>query len=241
MAGDGALEKLTIGYTDGKKRKREVEALFNPTEIGISRSVAYEQKRIAGKGELDALEQEFLSVEAATLSIELFFDTYEARSDSVSWSRLAASAVPGNPFATGDASDVRKLTRRVAELARPDRELHEPPVCHLRWGRFDVFEGVLTSLEERFTMFLEDGTPARATLSCTFVESRTEAQARTRELHSADVAKTRVVRRDDTLQSLAAEEYGDPSLWRAIATANGIVNPRHLAPGTVLTIPKLGG
>ena len=51
--------------------------------------------------------------------------------------------------------------------------------------------------------------------------------------------KSRQVRRGDTLQSLAAEEYGDPRQWRHIAVANGIVNPRDLRPGTVLTIPKL--
>jgi nucleoid-associated protein YgaU len=28
-------------------------------------------------------------------------------------------------------------------------------------------------------------------------------------------------------------------LWRPIAKANAIVNPRDLRPGTVLTIPKL--
>jgi nucleoid-associated protein YgaU len=238
--GGGGLEKLTISYSDGKRRTRQVEALFNPGEIGISRSVSYEQKRVASKGETSDLEQEFRSVEAATLSIELFFDTYEARTDSASWSRAAASLLtPTNPFQTGDATDVRKLTDGIAQLAVPDRELHRPPVCHLTWGSFDIFDGVLTNLDERFTMFLGDGTPVRATLSCTFVESRPEAHGRANELHSADVAKTRLLRRNDTLQSIAADEYNDPGLWRLIARANAIVNPRDLKPGTVLMIPKL--
>jgi nucleoid-associated protein YgaU len=88
-------------------------------------------------------------------------------------------------------------------------------------------------------MFLADGIPVRATLSCGFVETVTEADVLARELNSADVVKTRVVRRNDTLHSLAAAEYRDPRMWRHIATANGIVNPRDLKPGTVLTIPKL--
>jgi nucleoid-associated protein YgaU len=98
---------------------------------------------------------------------------------------------------------------------------------------------VLTRLGQRFTMFLGDGTPVRATLSCEFVESGTEARSRAGELHSADIDKARVVRRDDTLQSIAAEEYDDPARWRPIAKANGIVNPRTLAPGTTLIIPRL--
>jgi len=88
-------------------------------------------------------------------------------------------------------------------------------------------------------MFLDDGTPVRATLTCEFTEVGSHGKARAAELHSADVIKVRQVQRYDTLQSIAAEEYGDPAQWRPIATVNGVVNPRALVPGTTLTIPKL--
>jgi nucleoid-associated protein YgaU len=138
-----------------------------------------------------------------------------------------------------NATDVRKLTDQIARLAQADVELHRPPVCHLKWGAFEIFNGVLTRLDQRFTMFLADGTPVRATLTCSFAEYQTKANSLAYESHSADVARTRIVRRNDTLHSLAAEEYNDPALWRHIARANGITNPRDLEPGTVLTIPKL--
>jgi nucleoid-associated protein YgaU len=48
-----------------------------------------------------------------------------------------------------------------------------------------------------------------------------------------------LVRRGDSLPSLAAAEYGDPARWRPIALANGLVNPRLLEPGTELVIPPL--
>ena len=144
---------------------------------------------------------------------------------------LLASLTPGP-----QATDVRQYTDQIARLVDVDSDLHRPPICDLRWGVFDIFTGVLTSLHQRFTLFLDDGTPVRATLTC---ELRRGRARRPRELHSSDVAKTRQVRRHDTLQSLAAEEYGDPALWRPIATANGIINPRDLLPGTILAIPKL--
>jgi nucleoid-associated protein YgaU len=59
------------------------------------------------------------------------------------------------------------------------------------------------------------------------------------EPESSDVVKSRVLRRGETLHSLAAQEYGDPSRWRHIAAANGITNPRNVRPGTSLTIPTL--
>jgi nucleoid-associated protein YgaU len=242
--GGGGLEKLTITH-DGAEHATNgpIEALFNPGEIRRSRSVNWTRRAAANQGSgwtwADA-QQQFLSVAPATLSVELFFDTYESRTPASTRAQLVSLVTPPNPFQTGDATDVTALTSRVIGLARVDKELHRPPLCRLSWGAFtDIFTGVLTQVQERFTMFLPDGTPVRATLSCSFVESMTVAEVRTREMHSADVVKTWVVRRTDTLHSIAATVYGDPRRWRHIATANGIVNPRALRPGTVLTIPKL--
>lgn len=247
-SGGGQLEKLTISYEQsGRQRPGQIQALFNPTEISLSRSVRWSQKKVAKQGGSWAWsdkEQDFREVQAETLSIELFFDTYEPHGAGMALRSAAASLLtPTTPLQTRGisslASDVTAKTREIAALAEVDRELHRPPLCTLTWGSFDIFEGVLTDLQQRFTMFLADGTPVRATLSCSFVEWSTEAHFKAHELHSSDVAKTRVVRRHDTLHSLAAEEYNDPSLWRHIARANGIVNPRELTPGMVLTIPKL--
>jgi len=239
-SGGGELHKLTIYYEEGlDKVQRHIEALFNPSEISLTRSTVWEQKESVGQGGSSgaAVRQEFRSVEAERFSIELFFDTYGSRSDVVT--AAAASFLPASLIPGSQSSDVRQHTDRIAKLLEEDTELHEPPVCNLRWGVFDIFTGVLTTLNQRFTLFLDDGTPVRATLTCDFVEVGTLAQARAAERHSSDVVKTRQVRRYDTLQSLAADEYGDPTMWRPIAIANGIVNPRDLLPGTMLTIPKL--
>ncbi|MDW4909509.1 LysM peptidoglycan-binding domain-containing protein [Streptomyces sp. ADMS] len=241
--GGGGLQKLTISH-DGTDfaDNGPIEALFNPHEISRSRSVTWEASDPAwGAWTWSGLQHEFGAVQPATLSLELFFDTYESRASASAWARATSFVTPPNPFQTGDATDVTALTSRVARLAEVDTELHRPPQCTLSWGEFsEIFTGVLTRLDERFTMFLPDGTPVRATLSCSFVESLTDAQLRERELHSADVDKTWTVRRNDTLHSIAAAEYRDPRLWRHIASANGIVNPRDLRPGMVLTIPRLG-
>jgi nucleoid-associated protein YgaU len=238
-SGGGELQKLTIYYEQGgRPGQGSIEALFNPSEISMTRSADWEQQLTVGQSSA-LVEQEFRSIQAETFSIELFFDTYESRSRAIPGARAAASFLPASLIPGREASDVRQYTDQIARLIEVDTELHRPPLCDLRWGVFDIFTGVLTTLEQRFTLFLDDGTPVRATLTCDFVEVGTQAQARATELHSSDVVKTRQVRRYDTLQSLAADEYGDPALWRPIATANGIVNPRDLRPGTMLTIPKL--
>ena len=52
---------------------------------------------------------------------------------------------------------------------------------------------------------------------------------------------THVVRDGDSLQSVAHDAYGDPTLWRRIAEANGIDDPLSIPRGTVLSIPTLMG
>jgi nucleoid-associated protein YgaU len=54
---------------------------------------------------------------------------------------------------------------------------------------------------------------------------------------SSDVAKVWVVKRGQSLATIASAEYGDPRAWRIIADANGIDNPLRLAPGTRLLLP----
>ncbi len=207
-----ALAKLTILPELGAP----VVALFNPQQMSISKTVNWRRVPVA---ESDVTRAQFTHGEPAVLSLELFFDTYEA------------------------GVDVRLLTAQVERLTtvRGHGSIHRPPVCKLVWGTQGVFfEGVLTALTQTFSLFLSTGAPVRARLDCTFTEwisARIEALLQHKQ--SPDVAKTRVVRLGDTLSGIAAEQYDDPALWRPIARANGIIDPLQLMPGQVLTIPVL--
>jgi len=194
-----------------------IVALFNPNQITIVKTANW---RILPAKQRDAPASQFTHGEPATLTVDLFFDTFESRAD-----------VRG------------KHTHRIAELLTVERHgnFHRPPICKLTWGTpGDFFQGVLQNLNQRFTLFLEDGTPVRATLTCTFREWRSdEEEEKRQDTNSTDVAKTHTVKRGDTLSSIASEHYSDPTLWRPIAEANRIDDPRAIQPGTILAIPSL--
>jgi LysM repeat protein len=238
--GSSGLEKLTIYYE--KERPEDwgnsLEALFNPGEFGLSRTVTWETQ-YAGGPESGFSWQEFCQLSPETLTINLFFDAYEKHGGGRTLKGLATAVPASSLFLSPEATSVKVYTDKIAELAQINQELHRPPLCKLTWGRFEIFRGVLNSLSQQFTMFMPDGTPVRATVDCTFTEYMTEGVTRSRELHSADVPKTHRVRDNETLQSIAAQKYNDPTLWRRIARANNLVNPRALKPGTVLIIPTL--
>jgi nucleoid-associated protein YgaU len=213
-----ALAKLTILVETGPNEFHDViEVLFNPNQIAMQKETKWE---LAPTAERDTPTSQFTYGEPATLSMDLFFDTYEKQ------------------------TDVRAHTDRIYHLTTVEKhsDLHRPPLCQLTWGNFNFndFQWVLQSLNQRFTLFLDNGTPVRATLSCTFKQWRSdEVEAKLLNKQSADVVKTRTVRRRDTLSSIAAAEYNDPTQWRPIAAANNIADPRQLTVGQVLTIPTL--
>lgn len=211
-----ALEKLKILLeTRPGTYDSEFSVLFNPAQFVLDKSVHWAKVPTA---ERDAAESQFTHADPYTLTLDLFFDSYEK------------------------GEDVRKHTKNVSAMVTVSGDLHRPPRCKLAWGsnNFNGIQWILEKLNQRFTLFLPNGLPVRATLGCTFKQWRSaEEEAKEVKLASPDVAKTRIVRRGETLSSIAAEEYNDPALWRPIAELNGIHNPRRVAPGQVLAIPPL--
>ncbi|MGG1635315.1 peptidoglycan-binding protein [Paenibacillus sp. FSL A5-0031] len=194
------------------KETEKVDVLFNPTDYEMESGNQYAEKEIAG---LQTPLSQFTSGERTTLKLNLFFDTYEA------------------------GIDVRTYTSKIVGILDVDSDLHTPPTCKFIWGSLD-FKGVITSITQKYTMFLETGVPVRASLTVDMLSSQTmKEQYQEIPRQSADRTKQKTVKQGDQLWSIAAEEYEDPGAWRHIAEANGIDNPRMLLSGRSLTIPRL--
>lgn len=205
-----ALQKLVIHDLD---ENVDIYVLFNPSEYVLEKKTPWREHEIPG---LDMPAVEFVAGERMTLSMDLFCDTSDER------------------------TDVRTtITDKIQNLMLVNQKKHRPPICMVVWGSLR-FKGVLEQCVSRYTMFLADGTPVRAVLSVVFREMLTpEEQLRERPRESADHTKRRIVREGDTLQLIAHKEYDDAGKWRYIAQANKIDDPRQLTPGQELVIPPL--
>jgi hypothetical protein len=197
----------------------EIAVLFNPTEYRVSKSNQFAEVAIPGLG---APMLQFGHGNAQTLSMQLFFDTYDPQSTDIKY--------PKN-------QDVRLRTRRVTDLLKINGELHAPPIIQFSWGNF-VFVGVLQQADVRFNLFLPSGVPVRATVDVT-IKQYYDGREETGMLQSANFAKEHVVLPGDTLTGIAAKLYDDPAKWRPIADANNIDDPLALEPGRVLIIPAI--
>jgi len=221
------LDKLNILFEKPGQvlvfdKNNSIEVLFNPDKLVFTRSVSWTKESSAQR---DVPELQFSNAQARTLKIDLIFDTYD------------------NDKTEEEKEDVQIYTKKLLNLTTVEShgDKHRPPVCRLSWGQVGVFfQGVLEQLEQQFTLFLENGTPVRATSACTFKEWRTNYEdLRNQGPESSDIAKKWIVKRGDTLISIAAMEYRDPGLWRHIADENDIDDPLSLPPGMTLLIPSL--
>ncbi len=210
------LEKAYFTRKDNPALK--VPFLFNPKELGIEKSNQFAEVNIPG---LSAPILQFVRGNARTVTMDLLFDTYEK------------------------GSDVREFTDQITGwedgkqkgLMDIDSELHAPPVCIFIWGAF-TFQCIIERVSKRFTMFLPEGIPVRATLNVSLKEyQEVDLQVRKIDFHSADLRKRRTVIEGDSLWSIAAREYGSADDWRLIADENGLDNPRLLVPGQELILP----
>jgi hypothetical protein len=222
-----ALEKLKIKPQPPSKLE-EISALFNPNAYSITKQVTWTPPRATSGQQADtqrivnAPTLSFGGGGSRQLTLELFFDVTE-------------------PINGQAIDDVRKETDKIAALTRIERDLHQPPTCEVFWGTAPTtsdfpFVGVVNNLTQRFTLFRSDGKPIRANLTVVFVEFLDP----TKDQRETDPELTsRIVKRGDTLSLIAAEVYRDPNLWRMIAIANGLDDPRRLEIGQPLTIPRI--
>ena len=206
-------DKLGIFVDSVNPESPLVEAQFNPNELRIQHSASL--PRTPTQGTKTPVAQHTQS-NASTLTIDLFFDTYESK------------------------ASVRVPLDKLSALIQPEAANESPPLCRLSWGtNVDFFKGYLRSINIRYALFLSDGTPVRATAACSFeqAQSRDENQ-RDAAQTATSTTETHVAASGESLSSIAGEFLGDPTAWRVIAIANNIDNPLDLPPGVELLIPS---
>ena len=215
----GELVKATITNLDTND---SIECMFNPKEYTFTKSNNWSQSKTKGQ---NVPKLEFNGGNPTDLKVQLFFDTYES------------------------GEDVRKkYTNAIWQLAMvnkdkedPKTKKSQPPKCEFRWGSMWSFKAVLADITQKFTLFLPDGTPVRATLDVTFRQTEDEGSFPKQNPTSGGMPghRTRIVKAGETLDWIASQEYGEAKHWRYIAEVNRIDNPFQMKPGTVLQLPPL--
>ena len=207
-----AEAKLQI--VEPPESKAVIPLHFNPAEYKLSKENVFAEIPIPG---LQSPPLQYIRGGAQVLTMDLLVDTSDDPSKSVK------------------TEYIDKITKALQQ----NEKLHAPPIVEFVWAEA-VFKGVLVSLDITYVMFHSDGKPLRAKLGVKLKEYRPVViQLKEAPTSSPDVEKRYVVRTGETLSSVSNAVFRDPALWRQLAIANGITDPRHVEPGTVLVVPRL--
>ena len=225
MMQSGQLQKAKlVAFREpegGELPELSVDFFLNPNSIQVVKSVKLENPQTEGQTQ----ETRWTATNPIELKLgELWFDTYESRESVRS-----------------------RYIDKLEKLLQYVEETHHIPCVRFVWGQFTQSSNedpnylfYVERLGVDYSMFLPDGTPVRAKVQLDLKQCQSiEKESRERAKQSPDHAKLRTVRRGETLQAIATEEYDDARQWRRIADTNGIHDPMNLEPGTKLLVPPI--
>jgi hypothetical protein len=228
-----------------------IGALLNPETLVMRRTSGLRPRRalggaVAGGGPVDD-PLLFTGGGTTELLLELLFDV----------------SLLGSSIETEDVRDLTQPLWRLAENSVTEGGFARPPRARIVWGKRINESCVVASIAERLEHFTASGAPRRSWLSLRLLrvdEASAEAASaplvpasgltaeevaerlppesfEAHEVLGAGGAPGQPPVAGQRLDELAHQYYGDPSLWRLVASLNGIADPMQVPSGTVLRLP----
>ena len=186
-----------------------IPVMYNPEQYSIEQGNTFAEIGVPG---LVVSPVQYVRGKGRTLTMELLFDSFER------------------------GEDVRRYSGRVVQLLLPRPDTKAPPILLFTMGQF-ALKCVLAEVSQKYTMFLRDGTPVRATLNVRFTEYEA-IEIEVEQGFFLGPPTLHNITQGQTVAQLAGELLGDPQAWREIATANDLDDIFNLVPGMSLTIPQ---
>jgi hypothetical protein len=103
-----------------------------------------------------------------------------------------------------------------------------------------AFRCKLETLDIKYLMFSQNGSPIRAELTVKFkefIDASTEEKRANK--NSPDMTHIKTIVDGDSLPSLCNEIYGDSKYYLQIAEINNLINFRYLSPGQKIVFPRM--
>jgi hypothetical protein len=213
--------------TTSEKSPSPLTVQFNPASLKVTFS-----NQVESGGDTSSSLQ-FVGRGDSKLAVELIFD------------------VSGKD--ASNREDVRRMTDQVAFFMKTQKETqtndegedetrYKVPGVRFQWGTF-LFDGVMVSMDETLELWSEDGRPLRAAVSISLSQpginfdfqenpNATGAPGTGKPAGTTPMTATPA---GASLQGMVAGA-GLSADWKAVASANGIENPRNLAAGSLVNL-----
>ncbi len=238
MAG-GRLEKAYMYNED--RGTVAFTCLFNPTSYSFTKQNTWHSTPLTST---DLPEPSFQGGGQMTMSFTIFFDTYGTETDVRVYTEqllnlMRIDPLLSNPPPQQSGSGQPSSSSASSSSSGASGATNRPPICSFHWGNSWSFKGVVTRAKLDFKLFTNQGMPVRAQADVTMTQVEQEGTYPSQNPTSGGpgTRASRLVQPGDTLDLIAFQVYGDSSLWRLLAQANKLENPRALRPGERLIVP----
>jgi nucleoid-associated protein YgaU len=215
------LAKAELSQQDNPSLK--VAFSFNPTTVKFSKSAQFERKPAQSAKKTPPVQ--FKGTGPTELTLQLLLDDSQ---------KAGGSVTPAIQQLLGWLQP----TPESAKTSSPS-----PPKVVFNWGKLKIgssekFIGHLESVSVNCKLFAPDGSPTRAEIDLKLKDLPEDPKKQNPSSGGVTTHRVHSLHVGETMQSIAYGEYGDASLWRGVAEANGIDDPFHVRPGTQLLLPK---
>jgi hypothetical protein len=227
-----------------------IGALLNPETLVVRRTAGLRPRRALSGGMAGGgpIEEPLLFTGGGTteLILELLFDV----------------SLLGSSVQTEDVRDLTQPLWRLAENSVEEGGFGRPPRVRVVWGKRLNEPAVVASIAERLEHFTSTGAPRRSWVRMRLVRLEETLSESTEAVPVAAGLTPEQVTEGlppesfeahevlgaggspgeppvvgQRLDEIAHQYYGDPALWRLVASLNGIADPMRVPEGTVLRLP----
>jgi contractile injection system tube protein/LysM domain-containing protein len=218
------MAELEKAYFQTEQDNTHIAFMYNPDSIKLTFSNKWEGDKLPS-GEDDALK--FGGASPAKMSFELIFDT------------------------TSTGKPVTEYTDKLLKAMEPSSELpgtseqsnnKRPKYVKFFWGSgLKTPPMMITEASVDFNYFGSNGMALRAKVGLSLTQFRDDGSFAKQNPTSGTPQPHKVhrVQPGETLDRISARYYGDATMWRPLAVANGIEDPLSLRPGSLLSIPDM--
>lgn len=203
---------------------------FNPESLTVKRSAKQSTGASGGAG--GATASQFKGSPPCSLSGKAYLegDDVKDRAEML----LTWCEPGGGMLAKAAGAALGALTAGRINLAT------KQPTLIFKWGPF-LMECLLNTVTINYERFDKEGAPTRGLVDFLLFEQPSLLSMLPTNPTSGGLPgrKRHVVSHGESLALIAAQTYGHPGLWRAVADANGIDDPFRIPPGRVLLLPSV--
>ena len=198
---------------------------LNPTSLNVKRTVKWQTDESLD-GALGS--QTYLGGQQQDLSLRLLFHAEDGRKAAdVARAIKECYALLETRTKAGDGSPLKRA---------------RPPIVELVWGSYRSDAAVVVSVDVTTELFDLDGAPLRAWVGLTLSRTLDDAEKKAKKptnptTRATNDRRAHVVAAGEDIALIAHHQYGDPTRWSEIATANELDDPLRVHPTQLLLIP----